>query len=241
MLYNKLAKNFMLAKAIGNLSIASIVLLSLFVVASIVQLVFAFLEKEKYRRIEKPFCLALLTAFVAVTLPNHPFIYLATFAGMLGDIFVILPNKKFFYLGAFTFFLGFVFYGIEGLSRLYANPIPYYMIIVMVATYVVMVVVFGFFIGPRITNNNMGDSVGIGLYLSPIFTLITIFSFLTSKVGYFMFLSLIGIIVFLSSDLTITYTKFIKKFKRYDFYIMGTYLIGQLLIVLGFVLTYLAK
>ena len=231
----------MLIQAFNKLSIASIILLILFGVASIVQLVFAFLEKEKIRRIEKPFCLALLTAFAAVTLPNHPFIYIATFVGMLGDIFVILPNKKFFYLGAFAFFCGFVLYGVEGLFRMYTNDIPTFMIVVMAATYVVMVVSLGFFVGPRITQNNMGDSIGIGLYLAPIFVLVTIFSFLTSKVGYLMFLSLIGILFFLASDLTITFTKFIKKFKRYDFYIMGTYLIGQVLIVLGFILTYMVS
>ena len=231
----------MLQEAFSKLSIASIIMLALFVVASIIQLVFAFLEKEKMRRIEKPFCLGLLTAFAAVTLPNHPFIYIATFAGMLGDIFVILPNKKFFYLGAFTFFVGFVLYGLEGLFKMWSESIPTYMIIVIAATYIVMVVALGFFVGPRITNNNMGDSIGIGLYLAPIFTLVTIFSFLTAKVGYFMFLSLIGILFFLSSDLTITYTKFIRKFKRYDFLIMGTYLIGQVLIVLGFILTYMVR
>ena len=231
----------MFVEGFQKLSIASIILLSLFGVACIIQLVFAFLEKEKYRRIEKPFCLALLTAFVAVTLPDHPFLYLATFVAMLGDIFVILPNKKWFYLGAFAFFLGFVLYGVDGMFRLYAKDIPTYMIIVMAATYIVMVVALGFFVGPKLTKNNMGESIGIGLYLAPIFVLITIFAFLTSKVGGLMFLSLIGICFFLFSDSTIVYTKYIKKFKRYDFYIMGTYLIAEFLIIMGFTLTYLTK
>lgn len=230
----------MLGEALNKLSIASIILLSLFIMASIIQLVFAFLEKEKYRRIEKPFCLGLLTAFAAVTFPDHPFLYIAPFLGMLGDIFVILPNKKFFYLGAFTFFLGFIFYGIEGVAYMLQGDLPLFMRVVIIAIYIVMVVVLGFLVGPRLTDN-MGESVGIGLYLSPIFALTSLMVYLTAHVGYFMFLSLIGILFFLSSDLTITYTKFVKKFKRYDFYIMGTYLIGQFLIVLGFTLTYLAR
>ena len=223
----------------SKLSIASIVLLVLFLVASIVQLVFAFLEKEKYRRIEKPFCLALLTAFAAVTLPDHPFIYIATFLGMLGDIFVILPNKKFFYLGAFTFFLGFISYAIEVLKYALDMKISISMFIVFAATYVICVVFFGFVVGPKVTSNG-GDAIGIGLYLAPLFTLVMVMVYFVSQYGRFAFLSLIGILFFLSSDLTITYTKFVKKFKRYDFYIMGTYLLGQLLIVLGFVLSYLA-
>ena len=230
----------MLITAFNKLSIASIILLILFFVASIIQLFLAFTEKEKYRRIEKPFCLGLLTAFAAVTLPNHPLIYLATFLGMLGDIFVILPNKKFFYLGAFTFFMGFIFYALEGLFVLNGGDVPIFMTVVIFATYAVMVVVLGFLVGPKIADN-MGEAVGIGLYLAPIFSVVTIMVFLTAKIGLLMFLSLIGILFFLASDLTITYTKFIKKFKKYDFYVMGTYLIGQVLIVLGFTLTYMIK
>lgn len=230
----------MFIETFNKLSIASIVLLILFFVVCIIECVLAFVEKEKYRRIVKPFCLGFLTAFAAVSLPNHPLIYIATFLGMLGDIFVILPNKKFFYLGAFAFFLGFVSYALEGLRVLAEGNIPILMMVIIGVTYAVMVVTFGFFIGPKIAPN-MGEAVGIGLYLSPLITLLPIFSYLTFHIGYFMFLSLIGVTFFLISDLTITYTKFIKKFKRYDFYVMSTYLIGQCLIVLGFVLTYFAK
>ena len=230
----------MLFEAFNKLSIASVILLILFFIASIIQLIFAFLELEKYRRIEKPFLLGLLTAFAAVTLPNHPFIYIATFMGLLGDILVILPNKKCFYLGALTFFLGFVFYALEGIIFMCEGNLPIAMWVVIGVTYLVMFAMFAFFVGPRITKKRF-DSIGIGLYLSPIVTLITIMTYLTSHIGYLMFLSLIGIIFFFASDLTITYTKFVKKFKRYDFYIMGSYLIGQVLIVLGFVLNYLVK
>ena len=230
----------MLIEGFKRLSIPSLVLLILFFFACVIQLVLAFAEQEKYRRIEKPLCLALLTAFAAVSLPNHPFIYIATFMGLLGDIFVILPNKKFFYLGALTFFLGFVFYALEGLIVLMDKAVPLYMILVIIATYLVMFFVFAFFIGPRLTSKRF-DQIGIGLYLAPLITLVPIMSFLTAKGGGVMYLALIGIIFFLSSDLTITYTKFVKKFKRYDFYIMMTYLIGQVLIVLGFTLTYLVR
>lgn len=61
-----------------NLNIASYIFLGLFAVATIIQLVFAFLEKEKYRRIEKPFPMIFLTIFIIVTFPRHPFIYIAT-------------------------------------------------------------------------------------------------------------------------------------------------------------------
>lgn len=230
----------MLIDAFNKLNIASVILLILFGIACVIQLVFAFFELEKYRRIEKPFLLALLTAFAAVTLPDHPFIYAATFVAMLGDIFVILPNKKFFYLGAFCFFMGFLFYALEALVKYMGGSTPIYMFVVIFGTYIVMVITLGFFIGPRIADN-MGESVGIGLYLAPLITLIPIMTYVTVKGGYFMFLSLIGVCFFLFSDSLITYTKFVKKFKRYDFFVMGTYLIAEFLIVMGFTLSYLAR
>ncbi len=223
----------------AKLSIPSIILLVLFFVAVVVQLIFAFFELEKYRRIEKPLLLALLTAFAAVTLPNHPFIYIATFLGMIGDIFVILPKKPFFYAGAVAFFLGFVFYALEALIVYMSANVPLFMILVIIGTYVVMFFMFAFFVGPKIKLNR-GEQICLGLYLSPLVTLVVIMVFTAVKGGAMMYLSLIGSIFFLSSDLLITYTKNIKKFKRYDFYVMGTYLIAQFLIVIGFALSYLA-
>lgn len=230
----------MIADAFKNMSVASYILLGLFIAACIVQLTFAFLEKEKYRRIEKPFCLALLTAFAAVTLPNHPMIYIATLCGMIGDILVILPNKKCFYVGAFCFFSGFVLYALEGLLILMGGNISVYAVVVIITTYIVMTIAIIFLLGKRITPSK-GEMIGLGLYLGPLFTLVVVMVYLTVKGGGVMWLSLIGSIFFLSSDLLITFTKYVKKFKRYDFYVMGTYLIAQLLIVLGYILTYLAK
>lgn len=238
-MYNKLRKLDLSMEAFGKLSIASLVLLILFGVAAVVQLVLAFLELEKYRRIEKPFLLALLTAFAAVAFPDHPFIYIATFLGMIGDIFVILPKKPFFYLGAGAFFLGFVFYALEALVIYMQCNVPLFMILVIIGTYIVMFFMFTFFVGPKIKLGR-GEQIGLGLYLSPLVTLVVIMVFTAVKGGGMMYLSLIGSIFFLSSDLLITYTKYVKKFKRYDFFVMGTYLIAQFLIVIGFILSYLA-
>lgn len=238
-MYNKLRKLEFPMEAFTKPSIPSIILLALFGIAVVVQLVFAFLELEKYRRIEKPFLLGILTAFAAVTLPNHPLIYVATFLGMIGDIFVILPKKPFFYLGAAAFFLGFVMYALEALVVYMACNVPLFMILVIVGTYIVMFFMFAFFVGPKIKLSR-GEQIGLGLYLSPLVTLVVIMVFTAVKGGAMMYLSLIGSIFFLSSDLLITYTKYVKKFKRYDFFIMGTYLIAQFLIVIGFTLSYLA-
>ena len=219
-----------------NLNIASYVFLGLFILASIIQLIFAFLEKEKYRRIEKPFLLLFLSLFAVVTFPNHPFIYVATICGLLGDIFVILKPKRFLYFGALAFFLGFVFYALEALLFILNGNVSWIMWVVIGVYYAAMMIFIIFTIGKRLVHKNR-DLVGLGLYLSALLTLLPILVYTTSQYGHAMFLAIIGNVFFIFSDFTIVYTKFVKKFKRYDFYVMLTYLLAQALIVLGFILS----
>lgn len=219
-----------------NLNIASYIFLGLFVVATIIQLIFAFLEKEKYRRIEKPFPMMFLTIFTIVTFPRHPFIYIATTYGLLGDIFVILKPRRFLYFGALAFFLGFVSYFIEAFLFVLKGEVSWIMWVVVGLTYAIMFIFIFFFVGQKLVKKNR-DVVGLGLYLSALITLLPVMVYTTSQFGHVMFLAIIGQILFMSSDFTIVYTKFVKQFKRYDFFIMLTYLLAQLLIVSAFVLS----
>lgn len=219
-----------------NLNVASYVFLGLFLLASIVQLILAFLEKEKYRRIEKPFTLLFLTIFAAVTFPNHPLIYVATLLGLLGDIFVILKPRRFLYFGALAFFLGFVSYCLEALLFILKGNVSWIMWVVIGVTYSALLIFIIFFVGRKLVHKNK-DVVGLGLYLSGLITTLPVMVYTTAHHGYAMFLAVIGICFFIISDFTIVYTKFVKKFPRYDFYIMLTYLLAQALIVLGFVLS----
>ena len=103
-----------------------------------------------------------------------------------------------------------------------------------------MLLFIGFIFGKRLTKSTF-DALGIGIYLAIFFALLPLFVYMTSKQVGVMYIALIGLVIFLLSDITIVFTKFVTKFKRYDFFIMLTYLIGQSFIVLGYVLTYLIR
>lgn len=215
--------------------IAVYIFLGLFVVASILQLAFAFIENQKLRRKEKILCMMMLGIACIFAFPNHPLIYIGAFLGMIGDWCVL--RKKTFNLGVVAFFLGHLSYIFECLFMIIGNNnIEWYVDMILILTYVFVALAIYWacsFNKSRTTLNKVAQS----LYFSIIAVYIPLFIFAMIKVGSFMYLSLIGSIVFLISDSILVLTHFGFKFKRYDFYIMLTYLIAELLIVAGFVLT----
>lgn len=222
------------------LPITSYILLSLFALSSLIHLFFAFKEDESKRKITKPFSLLFLAVFALVSLPKHPLIYVGAFMGMIGDIFLINnKNKRFFITGALFFLGGHLFYISEILFIvLKTNPVDnLFFIIVPLA--ILLFTGGGFFISKKICNDNRTALVGT-LYLAILLT-VTAVSIIASIKGFvlYMFLGIIGGVLFLLSDLILTQATYIKDFKRRDFYIMLTYLLGQLFIVLSLVFTVL--
>lgn len=205
---------------------------------SVIHLIFAFKEDEHKRKITKPFCLLFLALFALVTLPDHPLIYVGAFLGMIGDLFLINnKDKRLFITGALFFLGGHLLYISEILFVILKDsPLgtPFYIIAPLA---LLLFVGVSFPIAKKICNDNAVTIVG-SLYLGVLIT-VTIVSIIASLKGYllYMILGIIGGIFFLVSDLILTQATYIKDFKRHDFYIMLTYLLGQLLIVLGLLFT----
>ena len=82
------------------------------------------------------------------------------------------------------------------------------------------------------------EKVGGALYLTTLTSLIPLFIFASLERPNYMYLALIGSVLFLISDSILSFSRYIKPFKRHDFYIMLTYLLAQLFIGLGLCLTY---
>ena len=215
--------------------IAVYIFLGLFLLASILQLAFAFIENQRLRRREKIFCMMMLGCAAVFALPNHPLIYIGAFLGMLGDLFVL--RKKTFNLGVVSFFLGHLCYIFECMFMIIGeHNIGWTNHIIFVVTYIVVALaMYGFC--KHAKNHTTQNKIAQSLYFSILAVYIPVFSLAMARVGSYMFLSLIGSLVFIISDSILVVTHFGYKFKRYDFYIMLTYLIAEFLIVSGFVLT----
>ena len=216
------------------------VFLGLFVIASILQLAFAFIENQRLRRKEKVLCMMMLGIATIFAFPNHPLIYIGAFLGMLGDWCVL--RKRTFNLGVVAFFLGHLSYIFECLFMIVGeNNLRWFNHVIFIMTYIVVALLMFACCKKFAKKHTMLNNLAQSFYFAILAVYIPVFSLAVAKVGSFMFLSLIGSIVFIISDAILVVTHFGRKFKRYDFYIMLTYLLAELLIVSGFVLTLLYR
>ena len=216
--------------------IAVYIFLGLFIIASILQLSFAFIENQKLRRKEKVLCMMMLGIAAIFAFPNHPLIYIGAFLGMIGDWCVL--RKKTFNIGVVAFFLGHVSYIFECLYMIIGeSEIRWFSHAIFIMTYIVVALVMFSICRKYAKKHTTLNNIAQSLYFAILAVYIPVFALAVTKVGGYMFLSLIGSIIFIISDSILVITHFGLKFKRYDFYIMLTYLLAEFLIVAGFILT----
>ena len=219
--------------------IAVYIFLGLFLISSILQLAFAFIENQKLRRKEKICCMLTLGLAAVFAFPDQPLIYIGAFLGMLGDWCVL--RKKTFNVGVVAFFLGHLAYIFESLYMIVGESnIRWFHHVIFILTYVVVALAMFAFTN-KAKNHTTLNKIAQSFYFAILAVYIPVLSFAIAQVGSYMFLSLIGSIIFIVSDSILVVTHFGLKFKRYDFYIMLTYLIAEFLIVAGFVLTLAAR
>ena len=221
--------------ALEKFNVGSYIFLSVFFMSAVIQLILAFLEKEHYRRLEKPLCLFSLGMFALVTLPHEPLIYVGAFLGMIGDIFVIIKDRKFFNFGVFSFLLGHICYALEISLVIFNFAFKWYEYLIIGLSFILFYVLLSLFTFKH--SKSEVEIFGVGLYYGLLFTLLPLIIIVYISQGSFMYLALIGIIFFIISDLIILYTKYIKTFKRYDFYIMSSYLSAQFFLIFAMVVT----
>ena len=215
--------------------IPTYIFLGLFFVATVLQLAFAFIENQKLRRKEKILCMMMLGFAAVFAFPNQPLIYIGAFLGMIGDWCVL--RKKTFNVGIVAFFLGHLAYIFECMFMIIGEEnIRWFHHIIFILTYVVVALAM-FAACKKTKNHTTLNKIAQSFYFAILAVYIPVFILAMKVVGSYIFLSLIGSIVFIGSDSILVVTHFGLKFKRYDFYIMLTYLVAEFLIISGFVLT----
>lgn len=220
----------------SNISARGIAFLVLFGIVSIAHLIFCFLEQEKWRKITKPFCVFFLALAVLVSAPHLYLVYIGLFLGMIGDIFLIFKDKEVLLtIGTICFMVNHFFF-IAQYIVWFGSAFAWYLYLI-VGLVVALILMVGILFYVR---KSVKKKIAFGgvLYFSVIFA-DAFFAFVALILGrwdYFL-LNAIGMLFFLSSDIYLVKTIFIKDDKRSDFYIMGTYLSAQFFVTLGFLLT----
>lgn len=214
--------------------IGMIVCFTLFGLMSVVHLYFCFKEDEQKRKITKPFLLVLLGLGLVFYVPQYPLIPSACFLSALGDL-VLIWNKKrpLFALGALFFGLNHILNMITQINVLVQNPTPTLYIYIAIA--VAVIALLGLLM-------QSGDWMGLVTFgFSALHIVNIILALLAMAMGYYLAggIILLGYIFCVSSDILLAQATFKKDFKRRDFYIMLTYLVGQAIIYTG--LSFLAQ
>ncbi len=213
------------------------VFFSLFLLISIVHLLFCFFEKEKLRKISKPFCVLLLSIAIIFISPSEYFIYVGLLFGVVGDILLLKKHKVWpLVIGTFFFFLNHCFFVIEAIKLCFPiNDFIYFFmaffpILFCLITYYPFKKVF------RQGQLTFGGSIYCS-FLSLDFLMMLVLSIMYKP--KYLLISSLGGFAFIASDIFLCYTLFIKDVKRRDFFIMALYLIGQTLISFGLAFTFL--
>lgn len=203
-----------------------------FLVSTALELFFAFLEWELPRKIVKPFCVAFLSLMFAFWHPNIWWVALGFAFGAMGDVLLIFKHK------VWTLVTGTICFFLNHLSFIFTSfwisvPMPAYQYWVF-GGIAALILVTGYPLLHKAIKTP-GLAAGGVIYLASIvLDLVAAVLALVNKmqpVGYF---NLAGMLCFCVSDAYLVKTLFIQDDKRRDFYIMGTYLLAQVLILFGF-------
>ncbi len=221
--------------------ISFLIFSSLFAICSLFNIMCGFFEKEKARRISKPFCLIFLGIAAAIALPHSFLIYCGCFFGSIGDFLLLYKsNKKCLVSGLSSFLLGHFCY--IGQSIVYlANEgyLEWWSYLVMAAFYILTALLV---IAPiwGLTKHSRLFTISGTFYCSTLIAVIASGALGLYFLGpeWYIFV-MCGGIFFFASDLILTSTIFRHDFPRRDFYIMLTYLLGEAGIVFGMVFTLL--
>jgi len=206
--------------------------LGVFALFSVIHLIFCYIEHEFYRKFTKVILVPILMLYVieSGSFELEYALIMALLGSFLGDIFLLnQDNKVNFLAGLSSFLVAHVFYIMLLESRLDFND---NILIVLVFGLLVMAVLA--YMTIRRVVKSM--TIPVILYSLTLFV-VTLFSgvLLINSPSWYNASIFIGSLLFMFSDSLVAYSLFIKDFKRKHLYIMVTYLLAQLLIVIGLV------
>lgn len=184
------------------------------------------------RYLTKPLLMPLLAIFYAQSaIKPAGLILAALFCAFLGDVFLLWSEKQLlFTAGLFSFLLGHVFYIIVfGQSVRSLSGVPVWFCISLIPYGV-----YGFLIYRIISPNLQALKVPTVLYMIVIIVM-SFSSLLRVWVfnGYSFWLPFLGSLLFLTSDSLLAIQNFKAKIRNGEVLVMGTYVWGQLSIILG--------
>ncbi len=225
----------MINEVLSAIPVASYVFFGLAMIATAIELYFAFVENELGRKIAKCFCVGFLVVMAMCWKIDAWPVYVGAIFGVIGDFFLLKKHKVYpMVLGTLSFLIGHAFY-IAAYCLLCAFP---WWVYVAFAVFYLLFCLLGYgIIHKAVKEPHM--AFGAILYFG---TLVLDFLFAVTGCFFgrfeFLFLCALGGVSFIVSDCFLVRTSFVKDVKRRDFFIMSTYVLAQALIIIGLCLTW---
>lgn len=210
-------------------SVVDIVLLIAFLMNYILNLLF--IKKNKYGFL---FTKLLLTTLLALFYYFHNdstnmVVFIALLFCFFGDLFLEFSQKESCFIsGVASFLMGHIFYIICFVQQA-SNGLPWWVFLIL---FLYVAYGFNFYMGLKVEDKRLKAALGVysGVILLMSFSaLLRINSVITSK----FVLTFIGSLLFVASDSVLAHNMFNKKVKHADLWIMSTYGLAQLLIIMG--------
>ena len=219
----------------GAIPVPAYLFLLFSIVAIVLELVFCFRENELGRKVAKCFCVGCLALMALAWHPEAWLIYVGAIFGTIGDAFLLKKHKVWpMVLGTASFLIGHGFY-----IACYATLVSFewWVYVALSVFYVLFLVIAYIPMHKIIKEGHM--AFGATLYFGALVLdfLFAVFACFFGGFDY-LFLAALGGVCFIVSDCFLVYTSFVKDVQRRDFYIMSTYWLAELLIILGLSLTY---
>jgi len=188
---------------------------------------------DKRRRITKTLFLPLLLIFYLLRANTWvPTLLGALFFGWIGDLFMMVPRgRKLRMIGPVAFAIGHLFYLASFIQFGSLRNIPASGFLVL-AIYPLWIG-----IGYRLMGRQLRDK-GAPFYLALVYAaMIGAMSLYSYSMVYTQqtILPFIGALIFIVSDTMVLYRDYGNAFARNKFWVIATYMVAQILIVMGFV------
>lgn len=208
-----------------------------YIVISMIHLLFSFKENSKLQSLTKPLIMLSLLTMVIVysTIMNSKNIILimAVLCGLLGDVLLMFKRRlSLFAAGGVSFFVGHLLY-ITQMIKLFSFKVGWYIYLVIF----ILMLIWTYIVEPKLKKNMNKLAVCASLYA---FILLLGFSvsivlFVATK-NKSAILLIFGFLLFIISDTILVYSAFFKPLKKAHFYLMIPYVIAQACLACGILL-----
>lgn len=208
----------------------------LFVLVSCIHLYASYRSDKKLRAMTKPFILLFLLAwYISASVSPSRIIIAAIALSWLGDVLLIPNGVKWFTLGGISFMISHAFFILAYINNVVFSLIPFWVIALAAAVY--LTAVFFVFRGLRASlPKPLFYPMFLYLMINGIMNCFALFQ-LASVPCLASAVTFIGATQFFVSDSSLFYVRFKKDGRlKTHFVVMLTYIIAELLIVLGLVM-----